>query len=184
MLFRSQLERLDLVPGLELGDRLDHLRGREAEGLHQRLVERRQRVDRGEDPLAVLLVDDQALEAGDAASAITGQAVFAAVGVTPAAAQSQWEGVARVVTIGDLHGDYAKFVDMLNTAGLIDAQGCLRFMARLKDYLRVGGENVSIEEVENVVETHDDVAECIAVGVPDERRVEVVEQWHSEHLGE
>ncbi len=50
-------------------------------------------------------------------------AVFAALGVTPASAQSQWDGVARVVTIGDLHGDYGKFVDMLNTAGLIDAHG-------------------------------------------------------------
>ncbi len=50
-------------------------------------------------------------------------AVFAAVGMSPAAAQSQWDGVARVVTIGDLHGDYDKFVDMMNTAGLIDAHG-------------------------------------------------------------
>jgi len=32
-----------------------------------------------------------------------------------------WDHVARVVTFGDLHGDYAKFHDMLDEAGLIDA---------------------------------------------------------------
>ena len=35
--------------------------------------------------------------------------------------------------------------------GLIDDQGCLRFMARIKDYLRVGGENVSTRVVENTL---------------------------------
>lgn len=43
--------------------------------------------------------------------------------VAPAAAQAQWDNVARVVTIGDLHGDYAKFVAMAGEAGLIDAKG-------------------------------------------------------------
>lgn len=56
----------------------------------------------------------------------------------------------------------------------VDADGYISYVGRIKLMLKVGGENVSIEEVENVVETHDDVAECIAVGVPDERRVEVV----------
>jgi hypothetical protein len=41
----------------------------------------------------------------------------------PAHAQSEWDGVARVVAIGDLEGDYDKFADMLRTAGLIDAAG-------------------------------------------------------------
>lgn len=42
----------------------------------------------------------------------------------PASAQTtaQWDGVSRIVAIGDLHGDYQKFADMLRTAGLIDAQ--------------------------------------------------------------
>ena len=31
----------------------------------------------------------------------------------PAHAQAQWDNVARVVAIGDLEGDYEKFVDML-----------------------------------------------------------------------
>lgn len=37
------------------------------------------------------------------------------------AAQTAWDHVARVVVFGDLHGDYAKFHDMLGEAGLIDA---------------------------------------------------------------
>jgi hypothetical protein len=38
------------------------------------------------------------------------------------AAQTAWDHVARVVVFGDLHGDYAKFHDMLSEAGLIDAR--------------------------------------------------------------
>jgi len=39
------------------------------------------------------------------------------------ALQAQWDNVERVVTIGDLEGDYEKFTDMLRTAGLIDVAG-------------------------------------------------------------
>jgi len=38
------------------------------------------------------------------------------------AVQTAWDHVARVVVFGDLHGDYAKFHDMLARAGLIDAR--------------------------------------------------------------
>jgi fatty-acyl-CoA synthase len=41
----------------------------------------------------------------------------------------------------------------------------------------VGGENVSIEEVENVVASHDAVAACGVVGVPDERKDERVRAY-------
>lgn len=46
----------------------------------------------------------------------------------PAPAQAQntqasWQGVERIVVIGDLHGDYDKYMDMLRTAQLIDARG-------------------------------------------------------------
>jgi hypothetical protein len=40
----------------------------------------------------------------------------------PVLAQSAWDHVARVVVFGDLHGDYAKFHDMLVKAGLIDTR--------------------------------------------------------------
>jgi len=38
-------------------------------------------------------------------------------------AQSEWDGVERVVVIGDLEGDLPKFEDMLRSAGLVDAGG-------------------------------------------------------------
>jgi hypothetical protein len=37
--------------------------------------------------------------------------------------QAQWSGVDRIVAIGDLEGAYEKYLDMLRTAGLIDADG-------------------------------------------------------------
>jgi hypothetical protein len=42
---------------------------------------------------------------------------------SPASAQSEWDGVERVVVIGDLHGDYAKFADILQDARLTDGNG-------------------------------------------------------------
>ena len=56
----------------------------------------------------------------------------------------------------------------------IDMDGYVTYVGRVKLMLKVGGENVSIEEVENVVGSHDAVAQCGAVGVPDRRKGEVV----------
>jgi hypothetical protein len=44
----------------------------------------------------------------------------------PAPPPAAWDHVARVVVIGDLHGDYAKFHDQLTQAGLIDAKDAWR----------------------------------------------------------
>src|ERR1700682_5101907 len=50
------------------------------------------------------------------------RAALALTAAVPArAAQTAWDHVARVVVFGDLHGDYAKFHDMLIQAGLINA---------------------------------------------------------------
>ena len=35
----------------------------------------------------------------------------------------QWEGVERIVAIGDLHGDYGNYIATLKAAGLIDKKG-------------------------------------------------------------
>jgi len=35
----------------------------------------------------------------------------------------QWEGVERIVAIGDLHGDYTNYMATLRAAGLVDAKG-------------------------------------------------------------
>ena len=52
--------------------------------------------------------------------------------------------------------------------GMIDDSGCLRFMARIKDYLRVGGENVSAGVVEAAIRQHPAAAEAAVVGTKNE----------------
>ncbi len=39
------------------------------------------------------------------------------------AGQDTWTGVARVVAVGDVHGDYKAFTDILHSAGIIDNKG-------------------------------------------------------------
>ncbi len=53
-------------------------------------------------------------------------------------------------------------------------EGFLTWHGRLKLMLKVGGENVSLEEVERVLAGHDGVLQCGAVGVKDKRRMEAV----------
>lgn len=57
--------------------------------------------------------------------------------------------------------------------GRFDADGRLEFVGRLKNIVRVGGENVSPEEVENVLNRHPAIRLSQVVGVPDERLQEV-----------
>src|SRR5205823_1882926 len=49
----------------------------------------------------------------------------------------------------------------------------LTFLGRIKNVLRVGGENVSPEEVEEVLRSHPDVAQAVVVPASDERLGEV-----------
>jgi fatty-acyl-CoA synthase len=58
--------------------------------------------------------------------------------------------------------------------GVIGADGCLRLIGRVKDMIRVGGENVAAAEVEAVLLKHDAVKQAVAVGMPDPRLAEVV----------
>jgi acyl-CoA synthetase (AMP-forming)/AMP-acid ligase II len=57
--------------------------------------------------------------------------------------------------------------------GFIDKQDYLAFTGRLKDVLRVGGENVSPAEVEDLLLTYPNVRRAAVVGVPDSRLGEV-----------
>jgi fatty-acyl-CoA synthase len=57
--------------------------------------------------------------------------------------------------------------------GALDATGRLRFMGRAKEIVRVGGENVSPADVENVLHQNKQIRQAAVVGVPDERLVEV-----------
>ncbi len=58
--------------------------------------------------------------------------------------------------------------------GTIDEGGYLTISDRRKDVIITGGENVSSIEVEDVVFGHPAVAEVAVIGVPDEKRGEVV----------
>ncbi|WP_087688771.1 AMP-binding protein [Pandoraea sp. PE-S2R-1] len=57
--------------------------------------------------------------------------------------------------------------------GVIDDEGRLRMIGRLKDVFRVGGENVAPAEVEETLFTHPAVQLAQVVGVPDARLGEV-----------
>ena len=58
--------------------------------------------------------------------------------------------------------------------GVIRSDGYLRLVGRIKDMIRVGGENVAAADVEAVLLKHDAVKQAVAVGMTDNRLVEVV----------
>ncbi|MET0144856.1 MAG: AMP-binding protein, partial [Ilumatobacteraceae bacterium] len=53
--------------------------------------------------------------------------------------------------------------------GTIDEDGYVRVTGRLKDIIIRNGENISALEIENVLGTHDAIADIAVIGVPDER---------------
>lgn len=57
--------------------------------------------------------------------------------------------------------------------GTLDDDGRLTFVGRLKDIIRVGGENVAPAEIEDLLHTHPAVKQAVVVGVPDDRLMEV-----------
>jgi long-chain acyl-CoA synthetase len=58
--------------------------------------------------------------------------------------------------------------------GVMDERGYIRIVDRKKDMIIVSGFNVYPNEVEGVIAMHPGVAECAAIGVPDERCGEAV----------
>lgn len=58
--------------------------------------------------------------------------------------------------------------------GMLDENGYLYIVDRIKDMIITGGENVYSLEVENVLYTHPDVQECVVIGSPDKEWGEVV----------
>lgn len=57
--------------------------------------------------------------------------------------------------------------------GAVDAGGRVSYHGRIKDMLKVGGENVAAVEIESYIYTHPAVQLVQVVGVPDDRLVEV-----------
>ena len=58
--------------------------------------------------------------------------------------------------------------------GVIIADGSLQFVARATDMIKTSGINVSPAEVEEFINSHDDVAACVVVGVSDVQRGQIV----------
>jgi fatty-acyl-CoA synthase len=67
--------------------------------------------------------------------------------------------------------------------GAFDARNQLSYIGRLKDMLKVGGENVAPAEVEAFLETHPAVKLAQVVGIPDPRLIEVVAAFVELHEG-
>jgi fatty-acyl-CoA synthase len=65
----------------------------------------------------------------------------------------------------------------------IDSDGYVTYASRLKLMLKVGGENVSVEEVERTVAEHEAVFHCVVVGVPDQRKIEIGRAYVILHEG-
>jgi acyl-CoA synthetase (AMP-forming)/AMP-acid ligase II len=57
--------------------------------------------------------------------------------------------------------------------GELDPEGRIRYVTRLKDMLKVGGENVACVEIENFLCAHPAVGVAAVIGVPDARLAEV-----------
>jgi cyclohexanecarboxylate-CoA ligase len=53
--------------------------------------------------------------------------------------------------------------------GMIDAEGFVRITGRLKDIIIRNAENLSAQEIENVLSEHPSVADVAVIGLPDER---------------
>jgi propionyl-CoA synthetase len=58
-------------------------------------------------------------------------------------------------------------------AGFIDADGYVSVMTRVDDVINVAGHRLSTGQIEEVLGSHNDVAECAVVGVADELKGQV-----------
>jgi fatty-acyl-CoA synthase len=57
--------------------------------------------------------------------------------------------------------------------GVVNEQGFIRYLGRLKAMLKVGGENVAVEEIQDVIRGFAQVVEVCVIGVPDSHYGEV-----------
>jgi acyl-CoA synthetase (AMP-forming)/AMP-acid ligase II len=58
---------------------------------------------------------------------------------------------------------------MSGDAGFMDEDGYVFIVDRTKDMIISGGENVYSAETESALSTHEDVLDCVVIGVPDDR---------------
>lgn len=83
-----------------------------------------------------------------------------------------WDDPENTATVLDEDG-------WLHTGDLVsvDERRYLAYRGRIKTMLKIGGENVAVEEVERVILEHPLVQDCVVIGVPDERRDEVAHAY-------
>lgn len=68
--------------------------------------------------------------------------------------------------------------------GWVDADGYLVYSGRLKDMLKIGGENVAAVEVESFLSRHPKIKMAQVISAPDDRLVEVVAAFIEVNAGE
>jgi fatty-acyl-CoA synthase len=68
--------------------------------------------------------------------------------------------------------------------GLLDDEGYLNVIGRLKDMIIRGGENIYPREVEDFLMTHPNISEAQVVGIPDEYFGEIPVAFIKPRLGE
>ena len=87
----------------------------------------------------------------------------------PQVMQGYWQRPEATAEVIDADGWFRS-----GDIALIQENGHIRIVDRLKDMVLVSGFNVYPNEIENVVFTHPEVVECAVVGVPDDKTGEAV----------
>jgi long-chain acyl-CoA synthetase len=87
----------------------------------------------------------------------------------PQVMQGYWQREAATAETIDKDGWFHS-----GDVAIIQENGRIRIVDRLKDMVLVSGFNVYPNEIENVIFTHPDVVECAVIGVPDEKTGEAV----------
>ena len=85
----------------------------------------------------------------------------------PGALPTLWNDDERYVN------SYLRYLDghyLTGDGGRFDEDGYLYVMGRIDDVINVAGHRLSTGEMEEIVATHPDVAECVVIGVPDQLR--------------
>ncbi|KAI7697237.1 hypothetical protein SSS_08000 [Sarcoptes scabiei] len=65
--------------------------------------------------------------------------------------------------------------------GVMDEKGLIKIIGRTKELIIVGGENVYPREIEEILYTHPAIEIVNVIGIPDERKGEVVCAWVKLH---
>ncbi len=74
---------------------------------------------------------------------------------------------------GDLPNGKAGKIYFTSDGALHDKNGLIRVVGRVDDVIKVAGHRVSTGELENVIDSHENIIECAVIGVPDEIKGEV-----------